>query len=54
VIDCVEYLRDLPAALDALLYDPQTSGGLLISGPVAVGTPIGRVVERAAKPLRVR
>lgn len=54
VVDCVEYLRDLPAALDALLYDPQTSGGLLISGPVAVGVPIGRVVERATKPLRIR
>jgi selenide, water dikinase len=42
-----------------LLYDPQTSGGLLISLPEADAAkltrayPIGRVLERAAKPIRL-
>ena len=49
--------------LDDLLYDPQTSGGLLISiAPADAGeyrrrfkeaVPIGRVTERGAQPLRV-
>jgi selenide,water dikinase len=43
----------------ALLYDPQTSGGLLISVPEASasgipGRIIGRVVERAEKPIVVQ
>jgi selenide,water dikinase len=43
----------------ALLYDPQTSGGLLISVPEASasgipGRIIGRVVERAEKPILVQ
>jgi selenide,water dikinase len=42
-----------------LLYDPQTSGGLLISVPEATasaipGRIIGRVVERAGKPIVVQ
>jgi selenide,water dikinase len=59
VSSCVESA----SAVDDLLYDPQTSGGLLISLPEADATAymrkypaayvIGRVLERAAIPLRV-
>jgi len=57
--DCVEGTSDL----DDLLYDPQTSGGLLISLPekdavelertLAGAYRIGRVLERAGKPIRL-
>lgn len=51
----VEFRRELPPELEALLYDPQTSGGLLVSLPpeLASGAVIGRVLERGEKPLIV-
>ena len=52
--DCVQFDRPVALELEALLYDPQTSGGLLIAtdGP-APGTPIGRVVARRDKPIHI-
>ena len=63
-VECaVERTRDLPPELDDLLYDPQTSGGLLLSmtedgaeavlAEVPAARRIGRVIERAAKPIRL-
>jgi|HubBroStandDraft_1064217.scaffolds.fasta_scaffold05936_5 selenide,water dikinase len=59
----VETSRDLPAEVEALLYDPQTSGGLLIALPEADAAAlagafpdaqaIGRVLTRQAKPIRL-
>jgi selenide,water dikinase len=59
----VETARELPAEVEDLLYDPQTSGGLLIALPEAdaaalVGAypdayAIGRVLARQAKPIRL-
>ena len=55
----VEKVREIPSEIESLLYDPQTSGGLLISlaAPDAArlaGTyQIGRVVERGEKPIRL-
>ncbi len=59
----VEKVRDLPAELESLLYDPQTSGGLLISLPerdaaeLAQKLPeayrIGRVLAKGAHPIRL-
>ena len=59
----VETARDLAPEVDALLYDPQTSGGLLITLPEAdaaalVGAfpdayAVGRVLARQAKPIRL-
>ena len=54
VSSCVEIGRALAPEIEALLYDPQTSGGLLISGPVGIpGVVIGRVTERQAKPIHL-
>ncbi len=55
----VETTRPLPAELVTLLYDPQTSGGLLIALPEAAAAlmtgayRIGQVLPRAEKALRL-
>ena len=59
----VETARDLPSEVEDLLYDPQTSGGLLITLPEADAAAlagaypdaygIGRVLPRQAKPIRL-
>jgi selenophosphate synthase len=51
--------RELPREIEELLYDPQTSGGLLISlgasdaAKFAGGYQIGRVLQRAEKAIRL-
>ena len=63
VESCVEMSPDIPAAVQAVLYDPQTSGGLLIALPHEE-TPhlldshgdayvIGQVKKRGTKPIEV-
>ena len=64
VESCVSMPAEIPAEIQALLYDPQTSGGLLISlaetqakqlleqRPEAYV--IGRVTERQQKPIEVK
>jgi selenide,water dikinase len=59
----VETARDIAPEIEDLLYDPQTSGGLLISLPEADAAAlasayleayaIGRVLTRQAKPIRL-
>ena len=59
----VEMAREVPSEIESLLYDPQTSGGLLISmaekdaGPFEKRLPeayrIGRVVAKGAKAIRL-
>ena len=55
----VELARALPAEIENLLYDPQTSGGLLIALPepdadrLAGAYRIGRVLARQEKAIRI-
>jgi selenide, water dikinase len=59
----VETARELPPEIENLLYDPQTSGGLLISLPEAgaqklmqridTAYVVGRVLPRGSKPIRL-
>jgi len=59
----VETVRNVPPEIEDLLYDPQTSGGLLITLPEADAAAladafpdayaIGRVLARQAKPIRL-
>jgi selenide, water dikinase len=59
----VEVTREIPAELENLLYDPQTSGGLLISLPekdaakleqiLPEAYRVGRVMVRGEKPIRL-
>lgn len=53
--DCVDVRGNIEPELETLLYDPQTSGGLLVSAraPFAGATRIGRVVERGPKPVMI-
>jgi selenide,water dikinase len=64
VESCVAMLADIPAEIEALLYDPQTSGGLLISvseddarkliSEREEAYIIGSVKARGQKPIEVR
>jgi selenide, water dikinase len=63
VASCVTMPPDIPAEIEALLYDPQTSGGLLISLENCEAEKllrerpetyvIGRVTKRGIKPIEV-
>jgi selenide,water dikinase len=52
-------MRPLPREIEDLLYDPQTSGGLLIALPEAEAAQlegayrIGRVLPSQEKPIRL-
>ena len=63
VSSCVQLTAEIPAEIEALLYDPQTSGGLLLSlgerdaaqvlSAHSEAYIIGRVKSRGAKPIEV-
>jgi selenide,water dikinase len=63
VEECVEVAAELKPEIENLLYDPQTSGGLLIALPAAdaarlerrypAAYAIGRVLPKDRKPLRI-
>lgn len=63
VAGCVEWVREAAAEVESLLYDPQTSGGLLVSLPeedaarYVASFPeayrVGQVRERGEKPIVV-
>jgi selenide,water dikinase len=56
---CVEMTPGISPEIESLLFDPQTSGGLLITLPerdaarLTLAYPIGRVTVAGAKPIRV-
>src|SRR6185312_4292762 len=63
VSDCVAMAAQIPGEIEALLYDPQTSGGLLLSMPERDASQlmarnseaylVGSVIDRARKPIEV-
>jgi selenide, water dikinase len=55
VAPCVKIERNLSPEIEALLYDPQTSGGLLIATtePEAEAVVIGRVTQVRNKPIHI-
>jgi selenide,water dikinase len=63
VSDCVRMASEIPLEIQALLYDPQTSGGLLLTMEEPEARTfmercsdayvIGRVTERSSKPIEV-
>ncbi len=63
VENCVRMSQEIPAEIQSLLYDPQTSGGLLVAlepgeaekflSQYAEAYVVGRVTERGVKPIEV-
>jgi len=49
----VEARRELPPEIEALLYDPQTSGGLLVALPEGDAAELGRSLAGAYRIGRV-